>query len=183
MTFRYLADTSFCSKRTFRAASSSTTSVGTLVERQTRMLVLLHLRGRDGESLRAALKARLGQPPPGLVRSITWDQGTEMARHVDITKSLGTPVYFCDSHSPWQRGSNENANGLLRDYLPKGTDLSVHSPEHLLAVEKELNQRPRKVLGDSGSPFRGPDSLSRSVRVATLIRTRQSVIGLDFNER
>ena len=78
-----------------------------------------------------------------LLRSITWDQGTEMARHLTITRSLGAPVYFCDSHSPWQRGSNENTNGLLRDYFPKGTDLSAHSLQHLLAVENELNNRPR----------------------------------------
>ena len=71
-----------------------------------------------------------------------------MARHLTITRSLGTPVFFCDSHSPWQRGSNENTNGLLRDYFPKGTDLSAHSPEHLLAVENELNNRPRIVLND-----------------------------------
>jgi len=71
-----------------------------------------------------------------------------MARHRTITRSLGAPVYFCDSHSPWQRGSNENTNGLLRDYFPKGTDLSAHPPEHLLAVENELNNRPRHVLGD-----------------------------------
>jgi transposase, IS30 family len=86
--------------------------------------------------------------PPVLLRSITWDQGTEMARHLTITRSLGAPVYFCDSHSPWQRGSNENMNGLLRDYFPKGTDLSIHSPRDLLAVENELNNRPRRVLGD-----------------------------------
>ena len=86
--------------------------------------------------------------PAGLLRSITWDQGTEMARHRTITRSLGTPVYFCDSHSPRQRGSNENANGLLRDYFPKGTDLSTHSPQHLLAVENELNNRPRRVLNN-----------------------------------
>src|SRR4029453_4273488 len=83
-----------------------------------------------------------------LLRSITWDQGTEMARHLTITKSLGAPVYFCDSHSPWQRGSNENTNGLLRDYFPKATDLSCHTPRHLLAVENELNNRPRIVLND-----------------------------------
>ena len=69
-----------------------------------------------------------------------------MARHLKITTSLGAPVYFCDSHSPWQRGSNENMNGLLRDYFPKGTDLSPHSPQHLLAVENELNNRPRLIL-------------------------------------
>jgi IS30 family transposase len=84
--------------------------------------------------------------PAGLLRSITWDQETEMARHLSITESLGVPIYFCDSRSPWQRGSNENANGLLRDYFPRGTDLSTHSPEHLLAVEQELNNRPRQVL-------------------------------------
>ncbi len=114
----------------------------------TRLVRLLHLPRRDGQSLHEALKARMGDLPDGLLRSITWDQGTELARHIEITKSLGTPVYFCDSHSPWQRGLNENTNGLLRDYFPTGTDLSVHSPEHLLAVENELNRRPRKVLGD-----------------------------------
>jgi IS30 family transposase len=71
-----------------------------------------------------------------------------MARHRTITRSLGAPVYFCDSHSPWQRGSNENTNGLLRDYLPKGPDPSIHPPERLLAVENELNNRPRRILGD-----------------------------------
>jgi IS30 family transposase len=82
------------------------------------------------------------------MRSITWDQGTEMARHLTITQTLGAPVYFCDSRSPWQRGSNENTNGLLRDYFPKGTDLGTHTPEHLMAVENQLNHRPRRVLGD-----------------------------------
>jgi IS30 family transposase len=99
------------------------------------MVRLLHLQQRDGDTLHAALTARMADLPPSLLRSITWDQGTEMARHLKITKSLGAPVYFCDSRSPWQRGSNENANGLLRDYFPKGTDLGSHSPAHLLAVE------------------------------------------------
>jgi transposase, IS30 family len=123
-------------------------AIGTLVERQTRMVRLLHLPRRDGEALHDALQARLGDLSPGLLRSITWDQGTEMARHLTITATLGAPIYFCDSRSPWQRGSNENTNGLLRDYFPKGTDLSAHSPRHLLAVENELNHRPRRVLGD-----------------------------------
>jgi len=123
-------------------------AIGTLVERQTRMVRLLHLPRRDGEALHDALRARMADLPPVLLRSITWDQGTEMARHRTITRSLGAPIYFCDSHSPWQRGSNENTNGLLRDYFPKGTDLSIHSPEHLLAVENELNNRPRHVLND-----------------------------------
>ena len=90
----------------------------------------------------------MADPPAPLLRSITWDQGIEMARHLTIAQSLGVPVYFCDSRSPWQRGSNENANGLLRDYFPKGTDLSTHSTQHLLAVENELNNRPRHVLND-----------------------------------
>jgi transposase, IS30 family len=123
-------------------------AIGTLVERQTRMVRLLHMPYRDSDTLHSALKARMADLPPVLLRSITWDQGTEMARHLTITQSLGAPVYFCDSHSPWQRGTNENTNGLLRDYFPKGTDLSVHSPGHLLAVENELNNRPRRVLGD-----------------------------------
>lgn len=112
------------------------------------MVRLLHLPRRDSDALHEALKARLGDLPQTLRRSITWDQGTEMARHVEIAESLEAPVYFCDSHSPWQRGSNENTNGLLRDYFPKGTDLSMHTLEHLLEVENELNARPRKVLGD-----------------------------------
>ena len=123
-------------------------AIGTLVERQTRTVRLLHMPCRDSDTLHEALKARLSDLPPRLRLSITWDQGTEMARHLTITKSLGAPVYFCDSHSPWQRGSNENTNGLLRDYFPKGTDLSIHSPQHLLAVENELNNRPRRVLDD-----------------------------------
>jgi hypothetical protein len=123
-------------------------AIGTLVERQTRMVRLLHLPQRDADTLHTALKARMADLPPSLLRSITWDQGTEMARHLTITESLGAPVYFCDSRSPWQRGSNENANGLLRDYFPKGTDLGSHSPQHLLAVENELNTRPRLTLKD-----------------------------------
>ena len=102
-----------------------------------------------------ALKARLADLPPPL-RSITWDQGTEMARHLTITKSLGAPVYFCDFHSPWQRGSNRNMNGLLRDYFPKGTDLSAHTPNHLLAVENELNNRPGECSATEPRPNCSP---------------------------
>lgn len=122
--------------------------IGTLVERKTRMVRLLHLPTHDSQTLLTALVERMNDLPPALLRSITWDQGTEMARHNEITAALGIPVYFCDAHSPWQRGSNENANGLLRQYFPKGTDLAVHSPQHLLAVEDELNRRPRLVLED-----------------------------------
>lgn len=121
-------------------------AIGTLVERQTRSTLLLHLPARDSEALHDALAITMAHLPPGLVRSITWDQGSEMARHLKITRTLGAPVFFCDSHSPWQRGMNENTNGLLRDYFPKGTDLSPHSLEHLRAVEYELNHRPRAVL-------------------------------------
>ena len=121
-------------------------AIGTLIERKTRIVRLLHLPRRHGEALQYALTGQLADLPPALRRSITWDQGTEMARHLEISRSLGAPVYFCDSHSPWQRGSNENMNGLLRDYFPKGTDLSQHSPVHLLAVENELNNRPRLIL-------------------------------------
>jgi transposase, IS30 family len=137
-------------------------AIGTLVERQTRMVRLLHMPYRDSDTLHDALKARMSGLPPVLLRSITWDQGTEMARHLTITRSLGAPVYFCDSHSPWQRGSNENMNGLLRDYFPKGTDLSVHSPQRLLAVEDELNNRPRRVLND-----RAPAELFAAVLAST----------------
>jgi transposase, IS30 family len=112
------------------------------------MVRLLHLPQRDGDTVHDALKTRMADLPAALLRSITWDQGTEMARHLTIAQSLGAPVYFCDSRSPWQRGSNENTNGLLRDYFPKGTDLSTHSTQHLLAVENQLNNRPRLVLND-----------------------------------
>jgi transposase, IS30 family len=110
-------------------------AIGTLVERTTRMIRLLHLPQHDAQTLHGALASRMGDLPPVLLRSITWDQGTEMARHNDITATLGIPVYFCDSHAPWQRGSNENANGLLRQYFPKGTDLNVHLPQHLSPPE------------------------------------------------
>lgn len=126
-------------------------AIGTLVERQTRSTLLLHLPARDGEALHDALAAAMAGFPLGLVRSITWDQGSEMARHLKIARTLGAPVFFCDSHSPWQRGTNENTNGLLRDYFPKGTDLSLHSLGHLSAVQEELNHRPRAVL-DGRSP-------------------------------
>jgi IS30 family transposase len=121
--------------------------IGTLVERCTRLIRLVHLPGRDADTFHTALVARMRDLPRPLIRSITWDQGTEMARHGAISFDLDTAIYFCDARAPWQRGSNENSNGLLRQYFPKGTDLAVYSPEHLLAVENELNDRPRAVLG------------------------------------
>jgi IS30 family transposase len=112
------------------------------------MLRLVHLPRADSDSLHAALLARMQDLPAALMRSIPWDQGTEMARHVATADKLGAPVYFCDSRSPRQRGTNENTNGLLRDYFPKGVTLANYSLKHLLVVENELNQRPRMVLQD-----------------------------------
>jgi transposase, IS30 family len=123
-------------------------AVGTLVERSTRYLMLLHLPGgRDARLVEHAMRQAITALPGELARTITWDQGIEMAFHADFTIATGVPVYFCDPHSPWQRGSNENINGLLRQYLPKGTDLSVHSADELARIAASLNNRPRKTLG------------------------------------
>ncbi|WP_254885586.1 IS30 family transposase [Streptomyces sp. NA02950] len=123
-------------------------AIGTLVERATRYAMLLHLPGDHGaEAVLGALTTTVQTLPAQLKRSLTWDQGSEMARHGEFTLATDIPVYFCDPASPWQRGSNENTNGLLRQYFPKGTDLSAHGPEHLAAVADQLNRRPRKTLG------------------------------------
>jgi IS30 family transposase len=122
-------------------------AVGTLVERSTRFVLLLHLpNGHGALDVEAAMRKAITTLPRELVRSITWDQGGEMARHVDFTVKTGVPVYFCDPHSPWQRGSNENTNGLLRQYLPKSTDLSKYSASDLRKIQRSLNGRPRKTL-------------------------------------
>ncbi len=126
----------------------NTSAIGTLVERSTRFVMLLHLPARhDPASVAAAMTGAMSGMPAQLRRSLTWDQGAEMAAHKQITLATDLDIYFCDPHSPWQRGSNENTNGLLRQYFPKGTSLSVHSKQDLDAVAAQLNARPRKTLG------------------------------------
>ena len=140
-------------------------AIGTLVERTTRFTMLLHLppmeghgtgprekngpalAGHGAEAVRDAITGTITTLPEQLRRSLTWDQGAEMARHAQLRIETGLQVYFCDPHSPWQRGTNENTNGLLRQYFPKGTDLSVHGTDDLAAVAAALNARPRKTLG------------------------------------
>jgi IS30 family transposase len=138
-------------------------AIGTLVERSTRFTLLLHLprmqghgqgradnspalAGHGAEAVRDAIAAKITTLPEQLRRSLTWDQGAEMAQHAQLRIDTGLAVYFCDPHSPWQRATNENTNGLLRQYFPKGTDLSTHSPTELDAVAAALNGRPRKTL-------------------------------------
>ena len=143
----------------------ASSAIGTLVERTTRYTVLLHLppqpghrqqprekhgpalAGHGAEAVRDAIKQAMLSLPKQLRRSLTWDQGSEMSQHVQLSMETGMEVYFCDPQSPWQRGTNENTNGLLRQYFPKGTDLSAHGPSDLQAVALALNTRPRKTLG------------------------------------
>jgi transposase, IS30 family len=124
-------------------------AIGTLVERSTRYLILTHVpTGRPtAEVMRTGITTALGRLPAELRRTLTWDQGKELALHQRITAQTGTRVFFCDAHSPWQRGSNENANGLLRHYFPKGSDLRQVPAQQLARVADEINNRPRKTLG------------------------------------
>ncbi|MEB0000681.1 IS30 family transposase [Cryobacterium sp. RTS3] len=129
-------------------STSSKSAIGTLVERTTGYVMLLHLPGdHTARTVADAMIVAMNTLPEQLRRSTTWDQGAEMSRHQEITMATGMPIYFCDPHSPWQRGSNENTNGLLREYFPKGTDLSFHGPGILENVAAELNRRPRKRHG------------------------------------
>jgi transposase, IS30 family len=128
-------------------STASGSAVGTLVERTTRFTILLHLPGRhDAESVAKAMIAEMSQLPEHLRRSITWDRGTELAQYRQIQLELGTPIYFCDPRSPWQRGTNENTNRLLRFWLEKSSDLSVHTAQDLQQIADTLNQRPRPTL-------------------------------------
>ncbi len=153
-------------------------AIGTLVERTTRFTLLLHLprmtghghesRVKNGPALaghgagavRDALTRTISTLPEQLRRALTWDQGAEMAQHARLKIETGVQVYFCDPHSPWQCGTNENTNGLLRQYFPKGTDLSVHSAEQIAAVAAALNARPRKTL-EWKTPAEALDQLLR----------------------
>ena len=143
----------------------ASSAIGTLVERTTRFTLLLHLpplpghgeqardkrgpalAGHGAEAVRDAITQAMAILPDQLRCSLTWDQGAEMSQHEQLSIDTGLKVYFCDPRSPWQRGTNENTNGLLRQYFPKGTDISVHRPRDLQAVALALNTRPRKSLG------------------------------------
>jgi IS30 family transposase len=122
------------------------TSIGTLVERQSRYVMLFQVPDNTAESVGVALTDMVKRFPEHLWKSLTWDQGTEMAQHATFTIDTGIQVYFCDPKSPWQRGSNENTNGLLRQYFTKGTDLSIHTQEDLDHAAYSLNTRPRQTL-------------------------------------
>jgi len=127
---------------------ASNSAVGTIVERMTGYLTLLHLPdGHGADAVADAVIDRMTALPSWFARTLTWDRGTELARHQHITAATGINVYFADPYAPWQRGSNENTNGLLREYLPKGTDLSVHTAAQLQHIADELNDRPRKRFG------------------------------------
>ncbi|WP_406077293.1 IS30 family transposase [Micromonospora sp. NBC_00858] len=163
-------------------------AIGTLVERTTRFTMLLHLprmeghgqqpvvkngpplAGHGAEAVRDAIAGQITTLPEQLRRSLTWDQGSEMTQHARLRLDTGIEVYFCDPHSPWQRGTNENTNGLLRQYFPKGTDLSRHSITDLDAVAAALNSRPRKALGWK-TPAEALDDHLRSIQQAGVATT------------
>jgi IS30 family transposase len=165
------------------------TAIGTLVERTTRFTMLLHLppmpghrqqqrdkgspamAGHGAEAVRHAITKAMATLPKQLKKSLTWDQGTEMAQHEQLSIDTGLEVYFCDPQSPWQRGTNENTNGLLRQYFPKGTDLGAHRPSDLQAVALALNTRPRKTLGWK-TPAEAFNELLRSAGKRSVATTR-----------
>ena len=164
----------------------SSSAIGTLVERSTRFVMLLHLppmhdrgprvkngpalAGHGAEAVRDAIAVTITTLPDQLRRSLTWDQGSEMSQHAQLRIDTGLNVYFCDPHSPWQRGTNENTNGLLRQYFPKGTDLNRHTAEDLDAVAAALNGRPRKTLGWK-TPAEALDEYLQSCQQANVATT------------
>src|SRR4029079_12403705 len=147
-------------------STASRSAVGTLVERMTRFVMLLHLPGgHTADIVQEAMVAKMATMPEQLRQSLTWDQGPEMANHVQIAVATGLEIYFCDPHSPWQRGTNENTNGLLRQYLPKSTDLSFYGPGMLDNIAAQLNARPRKRHG-----FRPPAEMLDEILLKTAKR-------------
>jgi IS30 family transposase len=126
--------------------AANRSAVGTLVERTSRLVLLARMDALDADTTRCAFERAFENVPEPFRKTLTYDRGTEMARHAELTRNTGMKVYFADPYSPWQRGSNENANGLIRQYLPKGTDLSGHSQDELNQIAERLNNRPRKVL-------------------------------------
>ena len=166
----------------------ASSAIGTLVERTTRFTLLLHLprmtghgeearikngpalAGHGAEAVRDAITRTIITLPEQLRRSLTWDQGAEMAQHARLKIDAGIQVFFCDPHSPWQRGTNENTNGLLRQYFPKGTDLSVHGADEIGAVAAALNARPRKTL-NWRTPAEALDQLLQSTKTGPVART------------
>ena len=146
--------------------ASNRSAIATLVERTTRFTMLIRLgRHRSAERLRDEMVAVFNALPIELRRSLTWDQGIEMACHHEFAAATGMEVYFCQPASPWQRPTNENTNGLLREYFPKGSDLSIHTADDLRAVARQLNERPRKTLGWH-TPHARLDTLLRDTRDA-----------------
>ena len=146
-------------------------AIATLVERQSRYLIMVHLpNGHKADALQSPLISAISTLPPHMRKTLTWDQGTELARHREITTATNIDIYFCDPHSPWQRGTNENTNGLIRQYFPKGTDLSVHSAERLDEVAEELNTRPRKTL-DMSTPSAVMHRLLSNTKPSTVATT------------
>lgn len=127
-------------------AGSNNSHIATLVERRSRFVMLVKIENKESAGVAAALAKKVRKLPAELRRSLTWDRGTEMAGHKQFTVATDVKVYFCDPHSPWQRGSNENTNGLLRQYFPKGDDVSAYSQAHLNKIALQLNQRPRETL-------------------------------------
>jgi len=142
-------------------SGSKNSHIATLVERQSRFTMLVKVNGKDTETVTAALQKQVAALPTELRRSLTWDRGMEMAQHAALSVATDVNIYFCDPQSPWQRGTNENTNGLLRQYFPKGTDVSGYSQTQLNRIARQLNGRPRKTLG-----FRTPADIFNAVVAA-----------------